>query len=361
MIASLVSMLMIASDPWIVTRADLTELTGPVVSRSPGSLRIDSGAGPIDIDWDDVVSLQTTGQPRVSDSRWLASLTTGERLAANDVELAGESLLLSTPHLGTQIVDIRRLKSLTRPWSNAAPAQTLDDVVELANGDLVRGIVERIDRLGVRVQTDEQAIDVALEEVAAVRLAPLPDAPTRIDAPFVLRLADGSTIGVDGVELTGSGLVVSGVETPVAHSHVRGIDHLRGRAVWFDLAGSWSMTRDPFFPSMSSSGAPLEPQNGSGGMLTMRSRSQAELSLVGGFRRFQSRFLVPTRYRGADVVVRVEVDGRTVFESPSRGPGESGDIDVDLTGAKTLKLVVDYGLRLDVDDVVEFSAAVLLR
>ena len=50
------------------------------------------------------------------------------------------------------------------------------------------------------------------------------------------------------------------------------------------------------------------------------------------------------------VQVEIKADGRTLWQSAVRAGDKPRPIDVDLTGAKRLQIVVDYGDNLDVGD-----------
>jgi hypothetical protein len=250
---------------------------------------------------------------------------------------------------------------MTRIGATSSPDAVGTDTLLLANGDVIEGILESIIDDVVVINTGSTSLDIPLAEVQSILLAELPDIGEIAVARFVLRLIDGTVMRVGTISIADDALNVMGLDQRVALAAVAGIDNLTGRAVWLDLASAMQSEWTPYFEPLAESMTDAHSMAPGGGQFTMRSRSALTLDLNGSFRRLRASFAIPARHRSADTVIRVEADGKTLHTSDRLKVGSSGTLDLDVADVRTLRIVVDFGGRLDVDDVVTFSDAMLLR
>ncbi len=95
----------------------------------------------------------------------------------------------------------------------------------------------------------------------------------------------------------------------------------------------------------------------------VHSRTTLTYSLDGGFQSFVATIGLDDAVRpGGSVIFRVSVDGNARFESQElTGRDEAQLIKIDIAGARTLTLVVDFGKALDLGDHADWAGARLIR
>ena len=129
-----------------------------------------------------------------------------------------------------------------------------------------------------------------------------------------------------------------------------------------EQAGYLDLVR-PYQTNKSFSGSPLqigEVKYAEG--LCTHSRTVLDYDLAGGFRQFRSAVgLQKDDGDQGHVIVRVRVDGVSKFEEALAGGQPAKALTIDLTGAKTLQLEVDFGDGFDVADHLVWGTPVLLR
>jgi hypothetical protein len=191
-----------------------------------------------------------------------------------------------------------------------------------------------------------------------------------------LSLSDGSRVTVRNWKLSSEDLLsveaVYGGSLEVPTSAVVSLQFFGGRADYLSdlkpleyrfqpyLLDDWPLVRD-----LSVTGDPLRVRGREFSKgLGMHSSSEVVFDLAGEYRQFQATAGIndATRGRGS-AVLAVEVDGRRVYTSglvTGSSPAEEiGPIDV--SGAKRLKLIVEFGEFGDVLDHVDWCNALLVK
>ncbi len=129
-----------------------------------------------------------------------------------------------------------------------------------------------------------------------------------------------------------------------------------------EQAGYLDLVR-PYQTNKSFSGGPLqiaEVRYAEG--LCTHSRTVLDYDLAGGFSQFRSDVgLQKDDGDQGHVIVRVRVDGVAKFEEAIAGGRPAKAVSIDLTGAKTLQLEVDFGDGFDVADHLVWGNPVLLK
>lgn len=372
MTTTLLSMLVLASGSWTVTTSDLKQLSGRVISATELTLRVESEGVPQDLAWGDVLALRADpvsaadapgadAAPPPSPANWMVHLARNERIAARSFAFDDQSLAIVSENLGHTRIDLRRVRAMTRGGASVPPEPAEIDTLRLANGDVVEGIVESIGDETVAINTGSTSLDIPLAEVQSILLAELPDDGEEAEARYVLRLLDGSVMRVGAIGIVDDSISVQGLDQRVALAVVSGLDHLAGRAVWLDLPSVPRSEWTPYFEPLAEASTGSHAVGPGGGRFTLRSRSALTIDLDQSFRRLRASFAVPARHRMADTILRVEGDGRTLHTTDRLVAGSTGTLDLDVSNVQSLKLIVDFGGRLDVDDAVTFSDAVLFR
>jgi len=354
------------------------------------SVRLESGDA---VAAGDLISLRRPGAglPPPPDGPHLM-LSNGDRIPAEDVRLSGERVRFRHPDLnGGQDTSVP-LGMLAVYWREspggeatrrrlAAGARTRDAVL-LQNGDVIEGTLTGIDGKGVEVEADKKRVTVELSRVAAVALSSeLADrarprgayarlALTSADRPDGTRLSM-SRVTIAGDVLTGTTVFGTTVRVPLAR--VAALDIMQGRAVYLSDLKPAKYESEPFLdvrwplvPDGCADGRELRLGDGAYDRgLGTHPRCRVTYRLDGAYRRFEAVVgLDPGSGRDGGARVRVLADGKPLDLGADReltARAAPLAVAVDVSGAKELTLVVDFGRRGDVQAHVNWADARLVK
>ncbi len=389
------SISLVASEPRVtVFDADGNETSGSLQAISHESVLI--GEQSAESKWSDIVWLRferignVLDEPRGS-AIWLAN---GDRLIARSTAIEDEQLRAAWrefpewPEFALPLESVRGL-SLSLPHSrerrDELAAWLFDrkeqrDELRLLNGDVSSGEVAKWRDGTISLKTTGREVTLPIADVRDIAFNPeLLTLPEPKELCWLVSLRDGSrvTLLASTSRVAGTTLKaahVSGVAWDIPLDAIFEIRVLRGRAVYLSdlaplesrqtpfLSGSreWPLQRD-----RSVAGRPLrlggrEFSKGLG----MHSRSTVTYDLAEKYRAFHAVVgLDDTTVGAGTVLCAVEVDSRRVFEERvlSRPKGAKRLPVIDVSGAKRLTLIVDFGELGDSQDHVDWGDAVLLR
>jgi hypothetical protein len=284
------------------------------------------------------------------------------------------------------------LTALAAVWVTPPPADTPSspsaypgadgtrrrDAVLLRNGDVLRGTVEGFaaDPPAVRVKVtgENAATTIALSRVAAVAFDPSLARVRKPKGPYArLVAADGSRLSLATAtadENTLKGTTTFGVAVELPLADVVALDVLQGKATYLSDLKPKTATAEgfngvawPWAADRTVKGNPLRlgTQTFDKGLGT-HPRTTLVYDPGGKYRRFEAVVgLDPVTGRRGAAEVRVLVDGRDVFSAPLTAGADPKPVAVDVTNAKELTLVVDYGPGGDVQDDVNWGDARLIE
>jgi hypothetical protein len=312
-------------------------------------------------------------------------LADGGLLAAEVTGIDKETLAADSDLLGTLKIPLEALAGVLlhppagrsqrdRLLARVAAASGASDRLILDNGDEVTGLLEGMENNSVQLKTDAGPLAVATGRIVAVIFNPglkQPPAPRGFRA--WVGLSDGSRLLATKLLLAGDALEVTaaGQTWKIAAKELVALQPLGGRATYLSdlkpaeyrhvpyLDLSW-----PFHADANVTGGLLR----CGGRLWLKGlgvHSAARLSYVldQPYRRFQADLGIDDSTGGrGSVLFRVFVDGQQRWASGAvRGGAAPAPISIDLSGAKRLDLVVDYGERGDELDHADWLNARLIR
>ncbi|MFL5245275.1 MAG: NPCBM/NEW2 domain-containing protein [Gemmataceae bacterium] len=379
---------------FVLHKTDGTDAAGKLDElESDWSLRL-GGDHPTRAGVDDWATLRRLNVPLPSLSFQGEQLlfANGDRLAAKVLETAGGRLgfqLESAPNKPLQV----SLAALSLIWMK--PPENLEslecwrwqratekrprDKVWLANGDEAEGILKAIDAGKVLLEVNHKTLEIRRDQVTVIGLSTELAALLRPKTPYACavmkngtRLSLSKAMCSDGMNVSATTLFGEPVSIPL--DEILALYLYQARAVYLSdvkpgeydfasyLSGSrWGYVKDGCVlghdiyldGSMFSKG------------LGMHSRSRLTYDLRGNYRRFEALIGLDEKSgREGTAHIKILVDGKP------KDLGRSGEltglskpyfVSMELSGAKKLTLIVDFGKRGSVQSHVDWADARLIK
>jgi hypothetical protein len=329
-----------------------------------------------------------TGRPDREDVE--ITLTTGDVIVGKVGPKNEEGVKVVSPVFSDPLIKFGQIRYVIFPANRAflplrlpEKAETADIVLTSA-GDRAEGTILSISNGGVVYKSKrlETEVPVALDKAAGVWLieegAP-PKEPVGLHATVLT--SDGSSIRGEIQSLKDGALTMKdlyGAVHKIPANLLSGIYMKNGRVVYLSdmkpalvdedanyIRGPKKLSSDldfPFQKDRSARGGKIilggvEHRKGVG----VRARSLLGYSLEGGFKRFQATLGLDAAAMGLGAVrVEVEVDGKKVKETTLKGNDAPQPVDLDVSGAKELRLLVTWA-GYGQSDFVDWGSARLIR
>ena len=371
-----------AQENWTLTTADFRNASVGLKAIDANGVRVTDPVSNSDrvVPMDEFLQVERQVAGAAEQGKFVLHLAGGDQLAGEPVSIAGEELVWNNPAAGQVRVPMSRVTAMTKPGQQPPDRRTSEDVVTLSNGDAVRGIIAGIEGGKVSVQrTDSpEPLPVPVDSItriqfAATAAAPAGAADTR---SFRVRLADGSTLPARAVTFANGQMSVDpgdGKPRPMDVTRVAAIEQVNGPAAWLSGRPPAQSVYVPFFGSSQEYPARVDAAvDGSRDLrfgaksfrraIGVHAYSKLTWPLDGKYAAFRTQYAVDERLAHADMTVRVKLDDKVVHEKQHAGAGMlSPVITVDLAGAKSLTLEVDYGAGTDVQDRLVWLEPALLK
>jgi hypothetical protein len=363
--------------------------------KADWSVRVGEGDGSR-IAGDNVLSVRRAGAPLppLPDEDHLV-LINGDRVPYEDktLRLADEKLQFHHPNLEGGKEASLSLAAVSLLW-RIAPDKTLDaerlrrrlaavtrtqDTVCLRNGDIVAGVLTALDKENVEVETEKRRVAVKMPQVAYIAFnTELAEAP-RPKGVYARLILTGTSAGhggrlsltsasCDGVTLTG--VTVFGARLRVPLGEVASLDLRHGRAVYLSdlkpsnydyrpyLDAAWPYTVDANVVEHDLRLGGSTYDKGIG----LHSHSRLTYRLSGAYRRFDALVGLDEKDgRRGRVRIRVLADAKVRVDRELKLTDGPLPIDVSVEGVRELTLEVDFGRDADVEDVVNWVDARLVK
>ena len=376
----------------VITKVDAGKpIDGEIVSMTPDELRISSAGVAVNIKTIDLVSVVMRPPKRIDGTHSvqlrngdvIAGVVVGspEPKAEQPAKPADDSVLVRSASLGDLAIRMSDIDSLLfesdQPPPQQAAARDKDEVI-LRNGDSLAGVLVSFGKEMLTFDCPLGKVGVPFSRIRSVRFAALGAQYKEPDTLlFAVTCADTSTLtGIDarwtGREFSVQSTLGTAFKLPA--DQVSAIEIRNGRIVYLSDMQPAEVKETPMFDERpwgwqrdrSVSGKPISL----GGRiyrkgLGVHSRCELSYDLGGTFKKFMAEVGINDAVDGGNVEIRVYADGRQVF--PPNGKQlvskKSGPlpIEIDVTGAAKLTLVVDFGEELHVNDHADWADARLLR
>ena len=249
------------------------------------------------------------------------------------------------------------------------------ELLWLKNGDKLPGLFAGFDDNKVTFRPATGKVEIPRAGVMALGFAPGQVSYRRPGGPFLeLTTVDGSRLGVTGVrlergQLIGTARYKGEVRLPIGdlaqvHPINAAVAYLSDREANNSIYEPYIGPTRPYRRNATVSGEVLRM----GGHafdrgLGTQSRTLLAYKLEPGSKRFQALVGLDDRAGPlGNVVFKVRVDDKVRFESAPMASGEAPKaVDVDLTGARVLILMTEFGERGDVQDLADWVEARIIR
>jgi len=275
-------------------------------------------------------------------------------------------------------------QALQQPAPPSADEQRAEDVITLANGDTVRGIVSNISAESVTVSAGGNETPVPLDGIRSLSFASTagPSAKSASQPggarSFRIRLDDGSVITAPQLRTAANDtliLMLADKSTRnVPLSSVTTIEQLNGPVAWLSSRTPSENIQTPLLDTprparmdRSVTGKPIR----FGDRAYARGIGVAPYSRItwaiddksrGDYQTFRTQYAIDGIGQYADVAVRIKLDNKVVHERAKLTAGElSPVVLVPLGNAKTLTLEVDFGGNYGVQDRFNWIEPALVK
>jgi hypothetical protein len=315
-------------------------------------------------------------------------LTTGDVLVGKLGPASGEGIQLQSAVYGNPLVKFGQLRggilAANRPHlPKTHPKPATDDLVLTTTGDQAQGTVNAVSAAGVLYKSNALGeVTKPLKDVTSFWLVETEAAPKEPATLFAIVLTrDGSSLRGE-IESLKEGVLtfkdLYGNRHKVARDAVSGLYMKNGRVVYLSDLQPAAVEEDanyirapkksasdldyPFQRDRSAKGTRLvlggvEHRKGLG----VRARSSLTFPLDGAFKRFQTTVGLDAASQGLGAIAaEVWVDARKVKELTFRGQEPPQALDLDVSGAKELRLVVTWAGHGQ-SDFADWASARLIR
>ena len=311
----------------------------------------------------------------------------GDRLYRTVIGAASETAIeVQSYAMGNLAIPLESLLGLvlTLPSESAAIDNMLTRIrseprnseeLWMANGDHLAGAFLGMDEKRVKFQAPSGPIDVDRRGIVSLEFAPNVVVYPRPEGDFLeLTMADGSRLGVSRARIEQGHVVATAryqgnirvalSELVQVHARTSRIAYLSERPATAEQYVAYVGPTRPYRRDLNVEGHPLRlaGQPYDHGIGT-QSRTLLAYRLSNGDSRFQARVGLDD---GAgplgSVVFRVLVDGKERFASPPMSVRDTPRaIDIDVSGAKALILVTEFGERGEIRDLADWVEARIVR
>jgi hypothetical protein len=245
--------------------------------------------------------------------------------------------------------------------------------------DVLDGVIGDVTDAAVEFETDGDVLKVRRERVDGLLYFAGTNRPTLPAAVCTVIDADGSRWSVRTMQLAGGHLALStpaGLSLEIPAARLRRLDFASGNVRYLSELPRESTTRTSLVSSAANDTAGVfEPLSGRtpegdisiGGQafqdaLWMPARSSLVVRVPEGFQRFQAKVGIDDRVGSTDGArLLIEGDGKVLFDQVIAREGKPGPIDIDLSGARRVRITVDYGGKSFLGDQLVLCEAMFTK
>ncbi len=396
MFALILSAMLTAAGPQFeVQLLDGRAIAGSITALDTEQVTIDTTDGPTTINITKLMRISAAPQseaPGVLPGVWI-DLVDGSSLVASDYSVSeglaqitlGDSQQVEL--FAKRVAAVRfqeQTPAIAAEWSRILDMKSDADLLVVRKNDTVnyhKGMVEGVDRDTVRFNLDGDVLPVKRTKVLGLVYyrrgdGTLPTTVCNLDD------TDGSHWAVSSLALSKDKLkwgTPAGVTVSRSLDQISKIDFSSGKIVYLSDLSTESVKWTPYFgkddqlPVLRKFFAPRQDsslaskQLSLGGKqyrkgLSLHSRSEVVYRLPGRFGRFKAIVGIDDSVRpNGNVRLVISGDDRVLLEATIDGSDEPKPVDLDISGVRRLRILVDFGQRLDVADHLDLCEARIVK
>jgi hypothetical protein len=355
--------------PWRLTLANLSTQSVDVRKFDGSGLDyLDSNGHAQHLVADHLVEMRRSAPPEISTGHWVLILSDGQRWAGDAAGMNGEQISWRSPLLGQMTIPLQRVVGIAHQDNPSDPdANASEDVVHLSNGDAVHGVITSMTSGNVSVQTGNAAATVPWSAIASIHFASVgnPLAASEPAANWRVSLDDGSVLQAAAIAWADNRaeLTVDGTKGSVAPSHILVIEQLHGPVLFLASQAPTENVQIPLLgaPWLARIGVDLDG-NPQPEAISVHAYSRLAWAIPPGFEKFHVQYMIPSDLSFADVTVRIQIDGKIVYEqSHLHGGIVSPAMDLPLNHGQHLVLEVDTSNPYRTQEWLTWISPALLR
>lgn len=354
-----------ADDGWTLTTADFKKQTVSLRGLDEGGAKVIlyGQTDVVTIPLDKILQFDRGSAVQQVRGAYTLYLVSGDRVGGEPVGIANDNITWKSPAAGELTIPLKDVRGIVK--GQDAPkfdtART-EDVVFLANGDNVKGIVTDMQAGKISIkQGSGDVIPVDFSDAKAIHFA-VAKGDNLVGRAFRVQLSDGSVVTAPKVNLDGNKVVLTlGTEKgaasqrPVELNQVVLIEQLNGPVSWLSARVPSEVVYQPMFES-NASYAPKMDRNYTGKEkikfagreyargIGVHAYTKISYALDGTFKVLRTQYALNEDALKGRVTVRILLDGKVVHEAKDFPPGKlSPVILIDLGNAKTVSLEAHPG------------------
>ncbi|HEX5242862.1 MAG TPA: NPCBM/NEW2 domain-containing protein [Tepidisphaeraceae bacterium] len=323
---------------------------------------------------DHFLELTRQGVPEAITGKFVLHMAGGDRLGGQPVSIKGNDLVWESPVLGQLRLPMKRLIGITQPGKTPPDARPRMDIVSLANGDTLKGIVTNIGDGKVAVQADAGNSEIALSSVASIDFAATGSAAMPQKA-FRVRFEDGSSIVATTLAMSDDRLKLDlskDENRQVDLKHIIAIEQVNGPVSWLSSRAPVENIYIPYFGNRLLYPARMDANYRGSDIrfgeqrfvrgIGVHAYSRLAWNLDGSYAGFRTRYAIDGDSPMADVTVRIKLDDKVAYEKRHVHAGVlSPVVLLELKDARQLTLEVDFGEAGGAQDRLNWIEPALMK
>jgi len=358
---------------------------GKLIKLTEDSAELETPKGPLGIPLDDVLELSFPAHAKIRPPRDSLSirLTDGSHFLCTSLAVSSKQAQPNIVGVGEVKISARSLASIRfapaegkidKAWDDLRSRDFKNDALIIRKGDVLDflgGVIGEVDDQSVKFLLDGDELSLPREKVFG--LIYFQRNRANRDSACVISLASGGLLHARSVQLVDNSLsakLLSGGTVKIPINVVSAFDYSGGKVVYLSELEPRDVKYVPYFDitwkyrrNHNLDGGPLRV----GGKtysrgLSIHSRTTLLYRLRGDYRRFQAVMAIDdvVAPRG-HVHVVIRVDDTVIFESDVKGTDDPRMLDLDVSGARDLEIMVDFGEDLDIADHLDLADARVIK
>jgi hypothetical protein len=378
LLAAVLTARAVAEETWTITTSDFRRVSGSIVSIDAAGARLTSPDSTLPLDA--LLRLDRNARAAAAPPKLSLFFQNNDRLGGEPTAIKNDALTWSSPVIGALTVPLQKLRGLSRlATPPGLDEERKEDVVSLANHDVVRGVLSAIEEGKAVIQSGADALPIPFPSVETILLAGPPREVPSTQRGWRIRLVDGSILTAPAIRIAAGKLqfrlpaAVGDADLAADLANVLSLEQVNGPVSWLSDRTPTANRQEPF--NAESNYPARMDQNVFGRQLRVgaqayekgigvHANSTLTFALDGTYKLLRTRYGIDTSSDAskAAVNVRILLDGRVVHEKKDfRAFKTSPLLTIELGNARELTLEVTAAGPTDTQDRLDWIEPALVR